>query len=53
VLLSPFIRPGTVSSTPYNHYSSLGSWETMFGLPRLADAASVPAVFGSDVFAGR
>jgi hypothetical protein len=52
VLLSPFIRPGTVSSTPYNHYSSLASWETIFGLPRLADAASVPAVFGSDVFAG-
>jgi hypothetical protein len=52
VLLSPFIRPGTVSSTAYNHYSSLASWETIFGLPRLADAASVPAVFGSDVFAG-
>jgi hypothetical protein len=52
VLLSPFIRPGTVSSTPYNHYSSLASWETIFGVPRLADAASVPAVFGSDVFAG-
>jgi hypothetical protein len=53
VLLSPFIRPGTVSSTPYNHYSSLASWESMFGLARLADAASVPAVFGADVFAGR
>ncbi|HUA72901.1 MAG TPA: alkaline phosphatase family protein [Solirubrobacteraceae bacterium] len=50
VLLSPFIAPGTVSATPYNHYSSLASWETMFGLPRLADAATVPATFGSDVF---
>jgi hypothetical protein len=50
VLLSPFIRPGTVSSTPYNHYSSLASWETLFGLPRLADAASVPSTFGEDVF---
>ena len=50
VLLSPFIKPGTVSSTPYNHYSSLASWESIFGLPRLADAASVPAVFGADVF---
>ncbi|HEX4186260.1 MAG TPA: alkaline phosphatase family protein [Solirubrobacteraceae bacterium] len=53
LLLSPFIRPGTVSTTPYNHYSSLASWESIFALPRLADAASVPAVFGSDVFAGR
>jgi hypothetical protein len=50
VLLSPFIAPGTVVDTPYNHYSSLGSWETLLGLPRLADAASVPATFGSDVF---
>ena len=50
VLLSPHIAPGTVSSTPYNHYSSLGSWESLLGLPRLADAASVPAVFGADVF---
>jgi hypothetical protein len=50
VLLSPFIAPGTVSITPYNHYSSLASWESMFGLSRLADAASVPSVFGADVF---
>jgi phosphatidylinositol-3-phosphatase len=50
VLLSPFIKGGTVSTTPYNHYSSLASWESLFGLPRLADAASVPGTFGSDVF---
>jgi hypothetical protein len=50
VLLSPFIKPGTVSSTPYNHYSSLASWESLLGVPRLADAASVPSVFGADVF---
>jgi hypothetical protein len=50
VLLSPFIKPGTVSSTPYNHYSSLASWESTFGLPRLADAASVPGVFGADIY---
>jgi len=53
VLLSPFIAPGTISATPYNHYSSLASWETMFGLPRLADATTVPATFGSDVFTTR
>jgi len=50
VLLSPYIAPGTVSDVPYNHYSSLASWEDLFGLPRLANAAFVPAVFGSDVF---
>jgi len=50
VLISPFIKPGTLSTTPYNHYSSLASWESLLGLPRLADAATVPTVFGADVF---
>ena len=50
VLLSPLIKPGTVSTTPYNHYSSLASWESLLGLPRLADAASVTSTFGADVF---
>jgi hypothetical protein len=50
LLLSPFIKPGTVSTTPYNHYSSLASWESLLGVARLADAASVPATFGADVF---
>jgi hypothetical protein len=50
VLISPFIKPGTISATAYNHYSSLASWENLLGLPRLADAASVPSTFGEDVF---
>jgi hypothetical protein len=50
VLLSPFIKPGTLSTTSYNHYSSLATWETLMGVSRLADAASVPTIFGSDVF---
>jgi hypothetical protein len=50
VLISPFIKPGTLSTTPYNHYSSLASWESLLGLPRLADAATVPSTFGADVF---
>jgi phosphatidylinositol-3-phosphatase len=50
VLLSPYIAPGTVSTVPYNHYASLASWESLFGLPRLADAATVTATFGPDVF---
>jgi len=52
VLLSPFIRAGSVSTTPYNHYSSLASWESLLGLPRLAEAASVQTTFGADVFTG-
>jgi phosphatidylinositol-3-phosphatase len=51
VLLSPFIAPGTLVTTSYNHYSSLASWESMLGLPRLAYAAGVPT-FGADVFTG-
>ena len=50
VLISPFIKAGTVSTTTYNHYSSLASWETLFGLARLADAKTVPSTFGADVF---
>jgi len=49
ILLSPHIRPGTVSTTEYNHYSSLASWERLLGVPALADAASAPT-FGADVF---
>ena len=50
VLLSPFIKAGTVSATSYNHYSSLATWETLFGVGRLAYAATVPSLFGADVF---
>ena len=52
VLLSPLIRPGTVSTVDYNHYSLLRSIEDIFGLPHLGDAA-MPQVrsFGhQDVF---
>jgi hypothetical protein len=50
VLISPFIKPGTVSTTPYNHYSSLATFESLFKLPRLADAATASATFGTDIF---
>jgi hypothetical protein len=51
VLLSPLIRPGTVSAVPYNHYSLLRSIEDIFGLPHLGDAAMPQArSFGPDVF---
>ena len=51
VLLSPLIKPGTVSTVDYNHYSLLRTVEDIFGLPHLGDAA-MPQVrsFGPDVF---
>jgi hypothetical protein len=51
VALSPFIRPGTVSQTPYNHFSTLRTLQSMWGLPLLGYAASPnPGMFGRDVF---
>ncbi|HYK09935.1 MAG TPA: alkaline phosphatase family protein [Gemmatimonadales bacterium] len=51
VLLSPFIRPGTVSATPYNHYSMLKSVEEIFHLAFLGYAGRAGlAGFGSDVY---
>ena len=50
MLLSRFVKPGTAAASPYNHYSSLASWESLLGPPRLADAAPVPHTFGADVF---
>ena len=51
VVLSPFVKPGTVSDVAYNHYSLLRTVETLFGLPPLGYAAqSDLEVFGPDVF---
>ncbi|TAM57440.1 MAG: phosphoesterase [Rhodanobacter sp.] len=51
VLLSPYIVPGTVSRTPYNHYSLLRTVEDFFGLPHLGYAGSPQLrAFGKDVF---
>jgi hypothetical protein len=51
VLLSPCITPGTVSQTPYNHYTMLGSIENLFGLSHLGYAALPGATyFGADIF---
>jgi phosphatidylinositol-3-phosphatase len=54
VLLSPFIKPGTVSTVPYNHYALLRSVEDMFGLAHLGYAgAEGLRPFGADAFTGR
>jgi hypothetical protein len=51
VALSPFIRPGTVTSHPYNHFSTLRTVEGLFGVPFLGYANTPdPGSFGADVF---
>jgi hypothetical protein len=51
VLLSPCIRPGTVSKVSYNHYTMLRSVEDIFGLSHLG-FAGLPGgqSFGPDIF---
>ena len=54
VLVSRFVKPGTVSKTPYNHYSLLRSIEDIFGLDHLGYAGQNGlAAFGPDVFANQ
>lgn len=51
VVLSKFVRPGTVVITPYNHYSMLRTIEDLFGLDHLGFAGQAGAnSFGLDVF---
>jgi len=53
LVISPFTKPGTVSSTSYNHYSLLASVEDLFGLPYLGYAGqSGLNRFGLDVYNG-
>jgi phosphatidylinositol-3-phosphatase len=51
VVLSPYVKPGTVNQTGYNHFSFLRSVEDIFGVDHLGYAAR-PGLssFGSDVF---
>jgi len=49
--ISPFIKPGSTSTTPYNHFSLLRTVEDIFGLDHLGEAAAPGLTsFGSDVF---
>jgi Phosphoesterase family len=43
VLISPFIKPGSVSSTYYNHYSWLRTMEDIFGVSKGTDHSKLPA----------
>jgi hypothetical protein len=54
VVISRFVRPGSVSVVPYNHYALLKSVETIFGLPALGYAGAPGLrIFGPDVFKAR
>ena len=50
LLISPYVKAGTWSTTPYNHYSLLGSLEEIYRLKKLGYARTVPDVFGLDVY---
>lgn len=51
VLISKYIKPGTVTTVPYNHYSMLRSLEDIFGLSYLGYAAQAGLVpFGDDIY---
>jgi phosphatidylinositol-3-phosphatase len=51
ILLSPFIKPRTVSDISYNHYSLLRSLEDIYGVGHLGYAAQDGlAAFGRDIF---
>jgi hypothetical protein len=46
VLLSPFLKPGTVSETPFNHYSLLKSLEDIFDTDGYLGYAGQPGLVG-------
>jgi hypothetical protein len=50
VLISPFIKGGTMTTVPYNHYSTLATVEDIFGLAKLGQAKTTSATFGKDIF---
>jgi hypothetical protein len=53
VLLSPWVRPGSINSTPYNHYSLLRSVQALFGLGPLGYSGQAGLrAFGDDVYNG-
>jgi hypothetical protein len=52
VLISPFIKPGTVTNTPYNHYALLKTLEDIFQVGEYLGYANQPGLvpFGTDIF---
>jgi hypothetical protein len=54
LMLSPYITAGTITNTPYNHYSYLASLEKLFGITTNLGYAGQSGLvtFGSDIFKG-
>jgi phosphatidylinositol-3-phosphatase len=53
VILSPWVREGSINSTPYNHYALLRSIQALFGLGPLGYSGQAGLrAFGSDVYNG-
>lgn len=50
LVISRYTEPDTWSTTPYNHYSLLGSLAEIYGLKKIGYARTVPDVFGLDVY---
>jgi hypothetical protein len=51
LLLSPYVKSGTTSQEPFNHFSLLRTIENLFGLAHLGyAAASAAGSFGTSVF---
>ena len=54
LLISPFVKAGTTSQEPYNHFSLLKTIEDFFGVPHLGYAALAKvAAFESALFKAR
>ena len=52
ILISPFVKAGSINTTSFNHYSTLASLEDYFGVPRLGDAQTAASTFGTGIFTG-
>ncbi len=52
ILLSPFVKAGSTTDMPYNHYSFLKSLEQVFGIDEYLGYANLPGLtpFGDDVY---
>jgi hypothetical protein len=46
ILIAPFIKPGTVSYTPFNHFSLLKSLEDVFDIEEYLGDAGQPGLLG-------
>jgi hypothetical protein len=53
VVLSPWVRPGSINATPYNHYSLLRSLQALWELGPLGYSGQIGLrAFGDDVYNG-